>query len=502
LTSLEKTPWEVFENFSRNDVQKVLFSSIKNGITETYQKVWADVEALVAWLSTLQSERIVTNLPNSTFLAKLVLACLISGREICCLAEGSTPNETMKAISLLKPDLIVSEPSSLGTPALLGQLGSEQVFSDKVKREMVNHFSLAGKQRRDSEAFSYGSLIVFTSGSSGAPKGILLDGERLWKSAKVFSDVNGLSPQNHFWNYLPMSYLGGLFNLLLIPIAANSSIYLDKAFGPQTFLNFNATIEREGIDSIWLVPTIARGLTRIAKTTGYSKTSQLKLNNAFIGTAPSSEQERKEVGDLLGCKVLESYGLTETTFITYEAKNRLSENKIERRIYPGVETRINTEDSTLEVRSPFAFVGLLDSDGMFLKSTSEWFNTGDVCDLSTGIPKPIARIREVIKKGGLLVNLCEIEALVRERAVWGEVAAVPVEDNFYGENYVLFFETTEEDSEKTNLIKFLATNLSRSKLPIDTIGVDAIPLLRSGKPDKIKLASILMAARPDIPQDS
>jgi acyl-CoA synthetase (AMP-forming)/AMP-acid ligase II len=111
--------------------------------------------------------------------------------------------------------------------------------------------------------------------------------------------------------------------------------------------------------------------------------------------------------------------------------------------------------------------------------------------VENGIVRPIARVREIIKKGGLLINLPEIEVLARERVTWGEVVAVPFEDDFYGENYFLVFESRGIVEDRTELIGFLATNLSRSKLPKDVIAVSGIPALRSGKPDKKKLAKSL-----------
>ena len=279
--------------------------------------------------------------------------------------------------------------------------------------------------------------------------------------------------------------------MLLIPIAAGSSIFLDSAFGPKTFLQYFAILEREGIDSVWLVPTIARGLKRLAQTRNTPSVNVSKIRNVFIGTAPSTEKERAEIGELFGCHVLESYGLTETTFITCEIPSLSTQSEPLTVMYPGVETRINPEDSTLEIRSPYSFLGSFLEPGVFVQNDSEWVNSGDVCTVENGIVRPIARVREIVKKGGLLINLPEIEVLARERVTWGEVVAVPFEDDFYGENYFLVFESRGTIDDRTELIGFLATNLSRSKLPKDVIEVSEVPALRSGKPDKKKLAKSL-----------
>ena len=491
MTRQEVPLWDFLGELANADEPNVLFSNVALGTEENYREVLDEVRALVSWLSSMKSSRIITNLPNSTLLAKLVIACLISGREICCLADGSTSSETLKAILLLSPDLVILEPSSLGSQAVSELEGVRWVYANELRKEIDAHPVLGDPVESSFAGFTYGNLIVFTSGSTGEPKGLLLQGERVWKSARVFADINQLSQQNRFWNYLPMSYLGGLFNLLLIPIAAGSSVFLDTAFGPKTFLQFFAILEREGIDSVWLVPTIARGLKRLARTRNTSSAIGSKIRNVFIGTAPSTVKERAEIGELFGCHVLESYGLTETTFITCQTPALYPQEEPKSVMYPGVETRINPEDSTLEVRSPYSFVGSFLQPGVFLPNDSEWVNSGDVCAVENGIVRPIARVREIVKKGGLLINLPEVEVLARQRVTWGEVVAVPLEDDFYGENYFLVFESRGSVADRTELIGFLATNLSRSKLPKDVIEISEIPALRSGKPDKKKLAMFL-----------
>ena len=498
MTRPEAHLWDFLEEVANANEQNVLFSNVAMGTEENYREVLEQVRALVSWLSSIPSSRLLTNLPNSPLLAKLVLACLISGREICCLADGSTSNETLKAILLLRPDLVILEPSSLGSQEVSELAEVRWIYTSELQEKTDALPVLGDRVQSDFAGFSYGNLIVFTSGSTGQPKGVLLKGDRLWKSARVFADIHQLSHENRFWNYLPMSYLGGLFNLLLIPIAAGSSIFMDSAFGPKTFLQYFAILEREGIDSVWLVPTIARGLKRLAKTKSTSSVNALKVRNVFIGTAPSTENERAEIGELFGCTVLESYGLTETTFITCEIPSLSPQGEPLTVMYPGVETRINPNDSSLEVRSPYSFVGSFLDSGIFVPNDSEWVNTGDVCTVENGIVRPIARIRDIVKKGGLLINLPEIEVLARERVTWGEVVAVPFEDDFYGENYFLVFESRGAMDDRTELIGFLATNLSRSKLPKDVIEVSKIPALRSGKPDKQTLAKSLQEGGLDI----
>ncbi len=106
-----------------------------------------------------------------------------------------------------------------------------------------------------------GKIIMPSSGSTGEPKAIVLDADRLWLSASAFLKFHQLENQQmRFWNYLPMSYLGGLFNLSLIPLAAGGSIYIDDIFNGKTFLTFWQLLNDLKLNTLWLVPTILRGL--------------------------------------------------------------------------------------------------------------------------------------------------------------------------------------------------------------------------------------------------
>src|SRR5262249_30385940 len=121
-----------------------------------------------------------------------------------------------------------------------------------------------------------GQLIITTSGSVGSAKAIVIDGDRLWSAGMAFVGHHGLEHEApRFWNYLPMSYLGGLFNLGLIPVAARGSSLVGDTFSGKTFLSFWQTVTRYELDALWMVPAMVRGLTMLAERT---KTPHRKHN--------------------------------------------------------------------------------------------------------------------------------------------------------------------------------------------------------------------------------
>ena len=163
-----------------------------------------------------------------------------------------------------------------------------------------------------------GKLIITTSGTTGAPKAILIDGDRLWSAGLAFLELHALKQSRlRFWNYLPMSYLGGLFNLALIPVASGGSFVVGEPFSGKTFLGFWQNIERYGVDALWMVPSIVRGLISLAERTK-SLQPPPPIRNCFLGTASITLSEKTKFRNLFGIEMLENYGLTETTFLTSE----------------------------------------------------------------------------------------------------------------------------------------------------------------------------------------
>ena len=78
-------------------------------------------------------------------------------------------------------------------------------------------------------------IFLKTSGTTGDPKMMIIDANTLWKSGKQFIGTFNLKEQQTYWNFLPMSYLGGIFNLGLIPLSVGGNIIIDENFSGKTF---------------------------------------------------------------------------------------------------------------------------------------------------------------------------------------------------------------------------------------------------------------------------
>ena len=111
---------------------------------------------------------------------------------------------------------------------------------------------------------------------------------------REFCRIHKVPHNSVFWNYLPFSYLGGLFNLLILPATSGSTILIDKSFNSTMLLSFISTIKNFQITNIWLVPSILRSLLILHKHTKIDL-KQIGLKQIFVGTAPLNFKLKKNL---------------------------------------------------------------------------------------------------------------------------------------------------------------------------------------------------------------
>ena len=96
---------------------------------------------------------------------------------------------------------------------------------------------------------------MFTSGSTGVPKGINMRLGGIVGNGKLFCEHMNIGSDNRFYDVLAMTYLGGLYNLMLIPILAEGSLILDSVFGPTNVFGFWEQVRQYEINTLWFSPT-------------------------------------------------------------------------------------------------------------------------------------------------------------------------------------------------------------------------------------------------------
>lgn len=463
---------------------------------------WHDLDVLLCRLGGWLADRglkpgdtLLCLLPNSVEALALFLACLRYGYSYAPLPPSASTREIQQLRNLISPGLAVVLADAEGRVAHVLEGLSVQIATLDLE------FGWAPGPDTDlgPREPQSGRLYISTSGSTGEPKVMVINGDKLWSAGHAFvSQYAFLGPDSRFYNIMPMSYLGGLFNLGLIPLACGGSTLVSPAFSGSTILRFWQEVMRYEVTILWLVPTMIRSLIQVIGPRWKSvATDSLKVRASFLGTAPIDLEEKLTFERIFGVPLLENYGLSETTFLSAETMDSrfMRGQRSVGEALPWVEMRLVAVGDDLdpsgppriEVRTPFLFEGYFGGEDNFQPIDPEaWFDTGDLGHLNGSQLILDGRIRDVIKKGGVLIHLAEIETLVRQVPGVVDVATIDTPHSFYGEDYVLFvtFESVAPGSEGEHLDRmraYLTDNLVQNKWPAHIIHLAAIPRTRSGK---------------------
>jgi acyl-CoA synthetase (AMP-forming)/AMP-acid ligase II len=459
-------------------------------------------------------DTILALMPNAAETLILCLAAIRGGYGFAPLPCTASARETAKWISLVRPGMIVCT-NLIGDEA---RAALDASGLDPLIVEADTRFKWL-PQADPSQEGDDPRLYLATSGTTGDPEAIVLDGNRLWSAGRAFMHFHDLAESRlRFWNYLPMSYLGGLFNLGLIPLCVGGSTVIGEAFSGKTVLGFWQTIQRFEINAVWLVPTMVRGLLAMAERTRRSGERPLPgagIQVAFLGTAPIELETKERFERAVGFRMLENFALSETTFFSSETPDDL-EHRTESstgRILPYADVKLvpleledapatgsGSEPQEIYVRSPFLFLGYLRGDGTLENplDAEGYLPTGDLGHLdSTGQLVIDGRKRDIIKKGGYFVPLREIEVLAQQHDAVVESAAVRVPHDFYGESYVLciVLDRAHEGASEQEVGRFLRENLVQYKWPERIVALDELPRTSSGKIRKHLLSRSIAETR-------
>ena len=468
----------------------------------SYAELDAVIDRTLAWLrahGVNQGDTVGAVLPNSMEMLSIFLACMRGGLGFAPLACDTTQNEVRRWAELIKPKLICFSPvlnaDVAATLKSTGLPGADVVSNGKFAHLPV--------QSENQPHYEGGRLYLFSSGTTGAPKAIVLDVDRLWSAGHAFVRLHGAEFDKPFriWNYLPQSYLGGLFNLALIPFTIGGTVVIDDVFSGKTFLGFWQTVQRYDINVLWLVPSIVRGLITLGERTHRNEVlpDAPKIDLAFLGTAPIEVETKRKFERLFGLRLLENFALSETTFLTSEMRGDndiRGEGSTGRKLpYAELAFRPVAEESDryneILVRSPFLMLGYLGDNGELTTPDEDgFFPTGDLGYLDEhGQLVLTGRNKDVIKKGGYFIALREIELLAQTHAQVIEAAAVATPHPFYGESYRLLIRLKSDAPADAaqSVTDFVFAALAKHKWPDSVEAVAEFPRTASGKIRKFLL---------------
>ncbi|HXJ83181.1 MAG TPA: AMP-binding protein [Candidatus Methylomirabilis sp.] len=341
------------------------------------------------------------------------------------------------------------------------------------------------------------ALILYTSGSTGQPKGAVLSHAALTFSTRSWADaVMALGPEDRVLAVLPFSHSYGLNGALFAPLSAGATVVLLERFSPEDVL---AAIVRQRVT---VFPGVATMFRRLLDSPQLESADLSSLRLALSGAAPCPWDLAEEWRARTSVRILRGYGMTELFRpISYLAGDVTDLPDAIGRAVPGVSVRAMDDDGRpvpagdvgeLWIKSPAALDGYLD-DPAETRAVLEdgWFKTGDLVHISPdGYVRIAGRKRELILRGGYSVFPAEVEAALLTHPAVAEAAAVGVAHAELGEDVVAFVTLhVGRTATPAQLIAHGKERLAAYKYPRRIVIVDQLPKGPTGKILKSRLTT-------------
>ena len=327
------------------------------------------------------------------------------------------------------------------------------------------------------------AAVLFTSGSSGAPKGVLHTQHTLAYKARSMAAVHGLTSDDVVLMPAPLAHISGLLNGVTLPGSVPFTSVLMARWDADAALDL---IESEQVSFMVGPPTFFVSLMRSPSFSPDRVRSLRLISSGGTGVSPEFVQLASETFDAV---VKRTYGSTEApTVATSTPTDHIGQaGRHDGRAIGEVELRTTDRDELL-VRGPEVCVGYLDADQTAAAFDTEgWYATGDLATLEHDWLTITGRIADIIIRGGENISTAEVERVLLAHPSITDAVAVGYPDDYMGERVCACVVATAEVSLATIQDLFASLGVARYKTPERILMVPSIPLLPSGKPDRTPL---------------
>ena len=426
--------------------------------------------------------RVPAMLNNSAGLANMTAACRA--------AEIATVLTSRRFVEAAKLDDVVG---ALGADIVyLEDLGAGIGPMDKLAAMIGGRFPSLARGARPSDPDS-AAVVLFTSGSEGTPKGVVLSHANLLANRYQLAARIDFNPTDIVFNALPMFHSFGLTGGVLLPVLSGIKTFLYPSplhyrIVPALVYDSNATI-------MFGTDTFLTGYARAAHAYDF-----YSLRYVFAGAERVKDETRRVWAEQFGLRILEGYGATETAPALSSNTPMHYKAGTVGRFLPGIDYRLEPvpgidEGGRLIVSGPNLMMGYLraEAPGVLEPLADGEYDTGDIVAIDgEGFVTIVGRAKRFAKIAGEMVSLGAAED--HAAALWPDHAhaVVAIADERKGESLVLV--TDNRDASRAELMAFAQSRGAAELMVPRTIHtVDAVPLLGTGKIDYVGVAALVEA---------
>ncbi len=361
------------------------------------------------------------------------------------------------------------------------------------------------------------ALIVYTSGTTGAPKGVILTAENLLMDADGISRWHRFGPNDHLMCVLPIHHVNGTVVTLMTPFYCRAGTVLNRRFKTGSFWR---RIHDEQVTCVSVVPTLLEFLLEADEDLTPYRLARFR--GVICGAGPLLKETAARFEDRFGTPIRHGYGLSETTCYSCFLPGDLSLREHRRWLtdfdFPSIGIPIRHNDMAIlnekgeevgEVeRGEICIRGRTVCSGYFKRPDANesafqwgWFRSGDegFC-MRDQEGRPFffisGRLKELIIRGGINISPLEIDDVLKGHPGVKFAMAVPFDNRFYGEEIAVYVVPREDGARpsESELIEFTRRRLPFAKRPKVVVFGEEVPYTTTGKPKRLELKSRLAEA--------
>ncbi|HHV30586.1 class I adenylate-forming enzyme family protein [Acetivibrio mesophilus] len=329
--------------------------------------------------------------------------------------------------------------------------------------------------------YSETAAIMYTSGTTGKPKGVVLKLKAVLNGFREFGEDFDFDANTRIIQPMPVYHADGWCFSTLLPFLFGSTVILAPDFGTYVALNFDKLVCDFKGNTMICVPSMLSLL--IAVKDRFDDKIKGMLKHVLCGSARLDPEILFRFEAEYNTKVYDNYGLTETLLIAYYSP------KIEYRCgsvgkIPKNREVCIAEDGEILVSSEFLFGGYYNNTISTSKVyDGKWFYTGDTGYIDEDNYLYLTgRKKEIINKGGIKVYPNEVSETILRYPGIIDVATIGFEDEMYGEEiYSFVVSSPDVDISEEKVLSYVKQNISQLKCPKKIIFIDIIPKNELGK---------------------
>lgn len=445
------------------------------------------VSAVVTFFAMQRNNVVPAMLNYSTGHQQMLLAC-----QTACIRTVLTSRKFIE-LAELKEAILALEQANIRC-IYLEDLAASLSWWDQYRGWLDAQAPAVVWRRRSCQVQAeHPAVILFTSGSEGSPKGVMLSHRNIQANRYQLTSKIDFNAQDIAFTALPMFHSFGLTAGTLLPLFSGIKTFLYPSplhyrVIPELIYDINATI-LFGTDSF---------------LSGYARSAHpydfYSLRYVFAGAEKLTPETRQLYAEKFGVRIFEGYGATETAPAL--AMNTPMHNRVGSvgRLLPNIEAKLEPVDGVEEggrlwVRGDNIMIGYLkiDKPGQCQPPIDGWYDTGDIVSIDDqGYVNILGRAKRFAKIAGEMISLTAIEGHINR--IWPDKlhAVMAIPDDKKGEQLVLV--TEQADANRDAILNaFRAQGIAEIQCPKQVIAVAKLPLLATGKADYPAISQLISA---------